>query len=156
MSLYNCAPILSETAPNPNVMTELFRLFTQIALSRKGPQDLPASPLLLALTALIEIAHGFRRATAAGQRAAWVRGGITLAMGILLVHSPYLATSALVLFLAGWFGLGIPIIVSTTPMPLGMAMGGLLGARGWSCYHGAGDHLSRGFGSESPCSSACF
>jgi hypothetical protein len=31
-------------------MTELFRLFAQIALSRKGPQDLPASPLLLALT----------------------------------------------------------------------------------------------------------
>ena len=33
-------------------MTELFQLFTQIALSRKGPQDLPASPLLLALTVL--------------------------------------------------------------------------------------------------------
>ena len=33
-------------------MTELFRLFTQIALSRKGPQDLPASPILLALTVL--------------------------------------------------------------------------------------------------------
>jgi hypothetical protein len=33
-------------------MNELFRLFTQIALSRKGPQDLPASPLLLALTVL--------------------------------------------------------------------------------------------------------
>jgi hypothetical protein len=31
-------------------MTELFRLFTLIALSRKGPQDLPASPILLALT----------------------------------------------------------------------------------------------------------
>ncbi|HEU4626065.1 MAG TPA: hypothetical protein VFS52_14955 [Steroidobacteraceae bacterium] len=33
-------------------MTELLRLFTQIALSRKGPQDLPASPLLLGLTVL--------------------------------------------------------------------------------------------------------
>jgi hypothetical protein len=31
-------------------MRELLRLFGQIALSRKGPQDLPASPLLLALT----------------------------------------------------------------------------------------------------------
>lgn len=31
-------------------MTELLRLFGEIALSRKGPQDLPASPLLLALT----------------------------------------------------------------------------------------------------------
>ena len=31
-------------------MKELIRLFTQIALLRQGPQDLPASPLLLALT----------------------------------------------------------------------------------------------------------
>jgi hypothetical protein len=31
-------------------MQELIRLFTQIALLRRGPQDLPASPLLLALT----------------------------------------------------------------------------------------------------------
>ncbi len=31
-------------------MVELLRLFTQIALLRKGPQDLPASPLLLVLT----------------------------------------------------------------------------------------------------------
>lgn len=31
-------------------MTELLRLFTQIALLRKGPQDLPASSILLALT----------------------------------------------------------------------------------------------------------
>lgn len=33
-------------------MTELLRLYTLIALSRKGPQDLPASPILLALTVL--------------------------------------------------------------------------------------------------------
>ena len=31
-------------------MTELLRLFGESALSRKGPQDQPASPLLLALT----------------------------------------------------------------------------------------------------------
>jgi hypothetical protein len=31
-------------------MQELARLFTQIALLRRGPQDLPASPLLLMLT----------------------------------------------------------------------------------------------------------
>jgi hypothetical protein len=31
-------------------MTDLIRLFTQIALLRRGPQDVPASPLLLALT----------------------------------------------------------------------------------------------------------
>jgi hypothetical protein len=33
-------------------MKELFGLFAQIALSRKGPQDLPASSLLLVLTVL--------------------------------------------------------------------------------------------------------
>lgn len=33
-------------------MKELFGLFAQIAISRKGPQDLPASYLLLALTVL--------------------------------------------------------------------------------------------------------
>jgi uncharacterized membrane protein YbaN (DUF454 family) len=33
-------------------MKELFGLFAQIAISRKGPQDLPASYLLLALTVI--------------------------------------------------------------------------------------------------------
>src|SRR5579864_1539753 len=37
-------------APVPKVMTELIRLYTQIALLRRGPQDLPASTLLLVLT----------------------------------------------------------------------------------------------------------
>src|SRR6266446_7635450 len=39
-------------APAPEVMTELIQLFAQIALLRRGPQDLPASTLLLALTVL--------------------------------------------------------------------------------------------------------
>jgi hypothetical protein len=33
-------------------MRDLIRLYTQIALLRRGPQDLPASPLLLVLTVL--------------------------------------------------------------------------------------------------------
>src|SRR5579859_5032359 len=33
-------------------MKELIRLFAQIALLRRGPQDVPASPLLLTLTVL--------------------------------------------------------------------------------------------------------
>ena len=33
-------------------MKELFGLFAQIAISRKGPQDLPASYFLLGLTVL--------------------------------------------------------------------------------------------------------
>jgi uncharacterized membrane protein HdeD (DUF308 family) len=61
--------------------------------------------LLLVLTAVLEFAHGFRRSTAAGQRAAWVGGGITLAMGVLLVNAPFFASTAIGLFLAGWFGL---------------------------------------------------
>jgi uncharacterized membrane protein HdeD (DUF308 family) len=75
--------------------------------------------VLLVLTAVLEIAHGFRRATLAGQRAAWVGGGITLAMGILLTHAPYLASSALVLFLAGWFGLdGVRHLVAALRRPV--------------------------------------
>ena len=62
--------------------------------------------LLLVLAAVLEIAHGFRRSTPAGQRAAWFGGAITLAMGVLLVNAPYFAATAVVLFLAGWFGLG--------------------------------------------------
>jgi uncharacterized membrane protein HdeD (DUF308 family) len=61
--------------------------------------------LLLVLTAVLEIAHGFRRSTAAGQRAAWLSGGVTLGMGVLLIHAPFFAATALVLFLAAWFGL---------------------------------------------------
>jgi hypothetical protein len=37
-------------APVPKDMQEFVRLFTQIALLRRGPQDLPASVLLLVLT----------------------------------------------------------------------------------------------------------
>ena len=39
--------------PVPKVMTELIRLFTQIAVLRRGPQDVPASALLLAATVAI-------------------------------------------------------------------------------------------------------
>jgi hypothetical protein len=37
---------------NPEVMTELVRLYAQIALLRKGPQDIPASTALLIATIL--------------------------------------------------------------------------------------------------------
>lgn len=61
--------------------------------------------LLLVLTALLEVAHGFRRATADGQRSAWFGGAITLGMALLLINAPYFAATAIVLFLAGWFAL---------------------------------------------------
>jgi uncharacterized membrane protein HdeD (DUF308 family) len=70
--------------------------------------------LLLVLAAVLEIAHGFRRSTAAGQRAAWLSGGVTLGMGALLIHAPFFATTALVFFLAAWFGLdGIRYLIGT-------------------------------------------
>ena len=59
--------------------------------------------VLLAIAAVVEIAHGFRRSGAAAQRAAWVNGLVTLAMGILLINAPWVAGTALVLLLAGWF-----------------------------------------------------
>jgi hypothetical protein len=40
----------------PKDMRELVRLYTQIALLRRGPQDLPASALLLALTIIAYLA----------------------------------------------------------------------------------------------------
>jgi hypothetical protein len=40
-------------------MRELIRLFTEIALLRRGPQDLPASPLLLVLTLLAYLCVNF-------------------------------------------------------------------------------------------------
>ena len=49
--LYNPArPFYASQSAKPNVMKELLALFAQIAVSRKGPQDLPASWLLLVLT----------------------------------------------------------------------------------------------------------
>jgi hypothetical protein len=40
-------------------MSELVRLFAQIALLRRGPQDLPASALLLALTVAVYVGVNF-------------------------------------------------------------------------------------------------
>jgi uncharacterized membrane protein HdeD (DUF308 family)/3',5'-cyclic AMP phosphodiesterase CpdA len=59
--------------------------------------------VFLLLTAAIEIAHGFRRATTASQRNAWSHGVITLMMGLLLLSAPMFASRALVIFFAGWF-----------------------------------------------------
>jgi uncharacterized membrane protein HdeD (DUF308 family) len=44
----------------------------------------PRVGLLLVLTAVLEIFHGFRRSTDSARRSAWVGGAITLALGFLL------------------------------------------------------------------------
>ena len=60
---------------------------------------------LLLVTAAIEAAHGFRRATAASQRAAWTGAGITLAMAVVLINAPWIAGAALVLFVGVSFAI---------------------------------------------------
>lgn len=68
---------------------------------------------LLVAAGLLHLLHGFRRSTSAGQRSAWLGGGFTLAMGLLLVNASLVAASALVIFFAFWFGLdGLRFLVS--------------------------------------------
>ena len=59
--------------------------------------------VLLAAAEVAEIAHAFRRVGDAAQRSAWTSGLLTLAMGILLVNGPWVAGTAIILLLAGWF-----------------------------------------------------
>ncbi len=65
----------------------------------------PRVGALLLVAAALELLHGFRCSTAAGQRAAWAGGAITGVMGLLLLNAPVFAGGALVLFLAASFGL---------------------------------------------------
>ncbi len=60
---------------------------------------------LLILTAIVELLHGFKRATRAAQQSAWVGGAMTMAMGLVLINSPLIASNAILYFLAIWFGL---------------------------------------------------
>jgi uncharacterized membrane protein HdeD (DUF308 family) len=65
----------------------------------------PLVGLLLIGAGMLEAWQGFRRATIPGQRAAWIGGAITIAMGVLVSNAAaFLATSIAVL-LAGWFAL---------------------------------------------------
>jgi len=59
--------------------------------------------ILLVAAGLIEIRQGFRRQTPAGQRAAWLGGAITVAIGILITNAAQLAATGIVVLLAGWF-----------------------------------------------------
>jgi 3',5'-cyclic AMP phosphodiesterase CpdA len=68
----------------------------------------PATPTVVGLALLtgacLELAHGVRRSTAEGRRAAWIGGAITLAMGVLVLQAGDLAGRAILLLLAVWFG----------------------------------------------------
>ena len=68
----------------------------------------PATPTVVGLVLLagacLELAHGVRRSTAEGRRAAWIGGAITLVMGMLVLQAGDLAGRAILLLLAVWFG----------------------------------------------------
>jgi hypothetical protein len=68
----------------------------------------PATPTVVGLALLagacLEFAHGVRRSTAEGRRAAWIGGAITLAMGVLVLQAGDLVGRAILFLLAGWFG----------------------------------------------------
>ena len=72
---------------------------------RSGAAPEPRVGALLVVAAALELFHGFRRSTDAGQREAWTGGAITLLMGLLLLNAPDLAAGALVVFLGGGFAL---------------------------------------------------
>src|SRR5215510_14687660 len=61
--------------------------------------------LALIVGACLELAHGVRRSTPEGRRSAWIGGAITLAMGTLVLQAGDLVGRAILLLLAGWFGL---------------------------------------------------
>ncbi len=61
--------------------------------------------LLLIGAGLLEFWHGFRRSTPAGQRAAWLGGAVTIAMGVLVQNAAALAVTGVIVLLAGWFAL---------------------------------------------------
>jgi 3',5'-cyclic AMP phosphodiesterase CpdA len=68
-----------------------------------GPATPTAVGLALLAGACLELAHGVRRSTAEGRRAAWIGGAITLAMGAVVLQAGDLAGRAVLLLLAGWF-----------------------------------------------------
>jgi len=61
--------------------------------------------VLLILAAGIQIFHSFRRSSASSRHAAWFGAAITLAMGLLLMSLPVLASKAVTLLIAVWFAM---------------------------------------------------
>ena len=60
--------------------------------------------LALLTGACLELAHGVRRSTTEGRRAAWIGGAITLAMGVVVLQAGDLVGRAIMILLAVWFG----------------------------------------------------
>jgi len=80
-------------------------LLAVIAPLRAAEQPLVPVGALLALAGGLEVLHGIRRKEAAAVRRAVTSGVITVLMGLLVISAPYVAGTALVVFLAASFGL---------------------------------------------------
>ena len=70
-------------------MLALFRFFVELALLRRGPQDLPASPVLLALLAGLNVVVGAANGTDlfGGARAAFGANLLDLLLSMLLLFA---------------------------------------------------------------------
>jgi hypothetical protein len=70
-------------------MQALFRFFLQLAMLRRGPQDLPASPVLLVLLALLNVAVGAVNGAElfGGARAALGANLLDLLLSLVLVFA---------------------------------------------------------------------
>ena len=74
-----------------------------------GASEYPASIVgwLLLLAAGIQVLHGRRRSTVASRRQASIGALITLMIALFLINAPYVTPRALVVLIAGWFGLDV-------------------------------------------------
>ena len=85
------------------LFTGLAALLGLLALFAPVWPEAPVEPRvggLLLWAAILELVHGFRRATPSERRSAWLSGALSLLLGILLINAGVFQTSALVLFLA--------------------------------------------------------
>lgn len=83
--------------------TALAVVFGALCLVAPIWPDAPVEPRVggfLVWVAILELVHGFRRATRPERRSAWSSGALSLVLGILLINEGLFRTSALVLFLA--------------------------------------------------------
>jgi uncharacterized membrane protein HdeD (DUF308 family) len=80
-------------------------LLSLIAPLRAAEQPLVRVGALLAVAGGLEVLHGVRRKESTAVRRAAMSGVLTVLMGLLVINAPYVAGTALVLFLAASFGL---------------------------------------------------
>ena len=95
------------TRPGPSglgVAVMLLTVLAGVAPLFAGPATPTVVGLALLVGACLELAHGVRRSTPEGRRAAWIGGAITLAMSVVVLQAGDLAGRAILVLLAVWFG----------------------------------------------------